>query len=85
MTLSKTTAAILLAGALLLGWSLRRPDDTPAPTDRPVLRAIARAARWGLWMLLAAEPAPATRQPAHLAHSNVGADGYQVLDHAAGW
>ena len=81
------TVAICLA----LGWWLGSSPSSPInPTpQRPVLQAVGRlariAARLGLWMAMAAEPAPQAddRQLVHA--PAVDADGHRVVDHGEGW
>ena len=90
MTDRKTVWVVVLALALgwYLGHSPASPVGPPARPDRPILRALADvvrvAARWGLWVAVFAEPAPAraeqlVRVPA------VDAEGHRVIDHAEGW
>ena len=75
---------------LAAGWWLGSSPASPInPTpQRPVLTAIGRlartAARLGLWMAFAAEPAP--QQQRQLVHApNYDADGHPVVDHGEGW
>lgn len=84
MTIDRRTLA--LVAALVLGtWILAGRHATPTPADRPVLRAIARVAKLGLWMLTFAEPAPPEARPAHLVNARTGPDGHPFVDHQAGW
>jgi hypothetical protein len=85
----KIVFAVLIA--LACGWWLGSSPASPiAPqTQRPVLHALARmtrtAARLGLWMAVAAEPAP-PQEKRHLVHAPaVDADGHRVVDHGEGW
>ena len=84
----KLIAAVFLA--LAVGWWLGSSPSSPInPTpQRPVLNALARltrtAARLGLWMAFAAEPAPEQRDPRIVQHS-YDAEGHRVVDHGEGW
>lgn len=71
-------AVIAMAIGLWVGRSSQ--DDTPQ--DRPFLRWVAKAARNLLWIALVVEPPPEEQQ--HL-RSQVGEDGYVVIDHGRGW
>lgn len=46
--------ALILAFALG-GWI---GDEAKPKPDRPVLKFLSQAARWGLWLLVVGEPAP---------------------------
>jgi hypothetical protein len=46
--------ALILAFALG-GWI---GDESRQQPDRPVLKFLAKAARWGLWLMVVGEPAP---------------------------
>jgi hypothetical protein len=98
----KTLAALLCAVAL--GWWLAsspaspvRPEPIPA---RPVLRGLAKltalAARWGLFVALAAEESPVSqsvlnpqREPEGrqgiVQAPAVDSAGHRVLNHREGW
>jgi hypothetical protein len=54
-----------------------------AAQDRPVLRAIARVAKLGLWMMFLAESSPPA-EPAHVAHIYRHHGGDQIT-HREGW
>jgi hypothetical protein len=80
------------AAALVVGYWLASSPSSPIPvpsrpTDRPVLRWIARAAKSFLWIALVAEQPPTEQQPDHhVARSaRIGDDGYPIVDHARGW
>ena len=84
--------ALVLAVALgwWLGHSPASPVGPPARPDRPVVKAVGRlarfAARWGLWMALAAETPPQPEDRQQLVRApRVDADGHRVIDHAEGW
>jgi len=84
--------ALTIAVALALGYWLASSPSSPIPaparpTDRPVLRWVAKAARSALWFALLAEQPPAEPQPDHqVARSaRIGDDGYPIVDHARGW
>jgi hypothetical protein len=90
MLIDRRTIATV-AVCLALGWWLGSSPSSPInPTpQRPVLQAVGRlariAARLGLWMAMAAEPAPQadSRQLVHA--PAVDADGHRVVDHGEGW
>ena len=90
MTIDRKIVAIVLV-ALAVGWWLGSSPSSPInPTpQRPVLQAIGRlarvAARLGLWMAVAAEPAPPQEQR-HIVHAPaVDAEGHRVVNHGEGW
>lgn len=63
--------ALILAFALG-GWI---GDESRQKPDRPVLKFLAKAARWGLWLMVVAEKAPASEpqytrslSPDHIDH-----------------
>jgi hypothetical protein len=90
MLIDRRTIATV-AVCLALGWWLGSSPSSPInPTpQRPVLQAVGRlariAARLGLWMAMAAEPAPQadSRQLVHA--PAVDAEGHRVVDHGEGW
>jgi hypothetical protein len=90
MLIDRRTVSIVLV-ALAFGWWLGSSPSSPInPTpQRPVLQAVGRlariAARLGLWMAMAAEPAPQadSRQLVHA--PAVDAEGHRVVDHGEGW
>ena len=92
MTIDRKTLAVV-AVCLALGWWLGSSPSSPVnphpPTDRPVLRALARvgrtAARYGLWFALAADPPPAQEPRPRQQLVRAGADGVPPVDHAEGW
>lgn len=73
--------------ALAAGYWLASSHQPSRPSDRPVLRFVAKLAKNCLWFALLAEPAPADPQPDHrLAHTaRIGDDGYPIVDNARGW
>ena len=90
MLIDRRTIATV-AVCLALGWWLGSSPSSPInPTpQRPVLQAVGRlariAARLGLWMAMAAEPA-AQADGRQLVHAPaVDADGHRVVDHGEGW
>lgn len=90
MILDRKLVAIVLL-ALASGWWLGSSPSSPInPTpQRPVLNALARltrtAARLGLWMAFAAEPAP-QQEPQQIVRSPaVDSEGHRVINHAEGW
>jgi hypothetical protein len=73
-----------VAGIVLCWWTSSSPaKPDPTPTDRPVLRWIARAAKSFLWIALVAERQPTDKQC--IVHTSVGDDGFAVVDHSQGW
>jgi len=90
MTIDRKFIATVLV-CLAVGWWLGSSPSSPInPTpQRPVLQAVGRlariAARLGLWMAIAAEPAPQadSRQLVHA--PSVDADGHRVVNHGEGW
>lgn len=86
MTIPKRYLALALAAALAAGYYLAndRPRP-PSPADRPILAAIARLAKTGLWFLLIAEPPPEPAPAGELVHHVVGPDGHPAINHREGW
>lgn len=90
MTIDRKLVAIVIV-TLAAGWWLGSSPSSPInPTpQRPVLAAVGRmariAARLGLWMAMAAEPAP-HQEPQQIVRSpSVDADGHRIINHAEGW
>lgn len=73
---------VLLVG---MGYWQGYSHAAAAPADRPILRAIARLAKLGLWVMWCAEPAPPSAPETHVAHANAGTDGHVILRHGSGW
>ena len=92
MILDRKLVAIVLV-ALAAGWWLGSSPASPInpQPQRPVLNALARltrtAARLGLWMAFAAEPAPQSSQnPQQLVRGPaVDAEGHRLVNHGEGW
>ena len=87
MTIDRNSAFVIIAAFALGFWASSSSSSPPSPaTDRPVLRWIARAAKSFLWIALVAEQPPA-EQPDHRLYQapEIGADGYQIVDHSRGW
>ena len=92
MILDRKIVSIVVI-CLAAGWWLGSSPSSPInPTpQRPVLQAVGRlariAARLGLWMAMAAEPAPQSLpNPQQLVRSpSVDAAGHRVVDHGEGW
>ena len=90
MILDRKTIAII-AVCLAAGWWLGSSPSSPInPTpQRPVLQAVGRlariAARLGLWMAMAAEPAPQQETQQIVRGPSVDAEGHRVLNHGEGW
>ena len=81
------TVLVCLAAGWWLGSSPASPIN-PTP-QRLVLQAVGRlariAARLGLWVAMAAEPAP-QQEPQQIVRSPaVDAEGHRVLNHGEGW
>ena len=90
MILDRKLVAIVLV-CLAAGWWLGSSPASPInPTpQRPVLQAVGRmariAARLGLWMAMAAEPAP-QQEPQQIVRSPaVDAEGHRIVNHGEGW
>ena len=90
MLIDRKLVAIVLV-ALAAGWWLGSSPASPInPTpQRPVLHALARltrtAARLGLWMAFAAEPAPPVETQQIVRSPAVDSEGHRVINHAEGW
>lgn len=81
---SLRTVAIVCVVAFAFGMWQAQPADNPKPlADRPILRALAKIAKVGLWVMLAAEPAPDS-QP-QIVHAHIQPDGTHGLNHSRGW
>ena len=83
----RTIAIVLVCLAVGCGSSPASPIN-PTP-QRPVLQAVGRlariAARLGLWMAMAAEPAPPS-EPQQIDRSpGVEAEGHRIVNHGEGW
>lgn len=90
MLIDRKTIAIVLV-CLAVGWWLGSSPASPInPTpQRPVLQAVGRlariAARLGLWMAMAAEPAPPSEPQQIVRSPAVDSEGHRVINHAEGW
>ena len=90
MILDRKLVAVVLV-ALAVGWWLGSSPSSPInPTpQRPVLAAVGRmariAARLGLWVAMAAEPAPSAERQQIVRSPPVDAAGNRVVDHGEGW
>ena len=90
MILDRKLVAIILL-CLAAGWWLGSSPASPInPTpQRPVLQAVGRlariAARLGLWMAMAAEPAPSSETQQIVRGPSVDADGHRIVNHGEGW
>lgn len=83
VTIKPRTLAIVCAACLFLGWWHSRPEPKPAPlADRPILKALARLAKAGLWIMLVAEQPPQD-EPAQFVHAR--GDDARPLRHSEGW
>ena len=90
MHIDRRAVAVVIV-ALAAGWWLGSSPSSPInPTpQRPVIHALARltrtAARLGLWMAFAAEPAP-QHEPQQIVRSPaVDSDGHRIVNHGEGW
>ena len=54
-------------------------NETNARSERPLLRVISWAARWGLRGLVFLEPAPPELEQQYQNH--IGADGFETINH----
>lgn len=54
-------------------------NETNTTAERPLLRAISWAARWGLRGLVFLEPAPPELDQKYQSH--IGADGFETINH----
>ena len=90
MLIDRKFVAIVLV-CLAAGWWLGSSPSSPInPTpQRPVLQALGRvariAARLGLWMAMAAEPAPQPERQQIVRGPSVDAAGNRIVDHGEGW
>lgn len=81
MKIDRNTAVMLVVVFAAGWWFAARPAPAPGPTDRPVLRWIAKVAKNFLWIALIAEEPPA--EPTHrVVQARVDRDGFKVLDNA---
>lgn len=68
-------------------WAMRSPASPfvpEKPKDRPFLKFVARVARLGLWVALAAEKAPSEAEQRQTI-AQFDENGNRVLNHAEGW
>ena len=90
MTTDRKLVAIIVV-TLAAGWWLGSSPSSPInPTpQRPVVQAVGRlariAARLGLWMAMAAEPAPPVEPQQIVRSPAVDAAGNRIVDHGEGW
>ena len=90
MLIDRKLVAIIVV-TLAAGWWLGSSPSSPInPTpQRPVLQAVGRlariAARLGLWVAMAAEPAPQQERQQIVRGPSVDAEGHRVLNHGEGW
>jgi len=76
--ISRNTLLAFVVGFALAWWNFAsKPDATPLD-DRPVLQWVARLAKFGLWVALAAEPPPDDRQIARAVSPD-------SVNHNRGW
>ena len=90
MLIDRKLVAIVIV-CLAAGWWLGSSPASPInPTpQRPVLQAVGRlariAARLGLWVAMAAEPAPQSEPQQIVRGPSIDAEGHRVLNHGEGW
>ena len=90
MIIDRKTIAII-AVCIAAGWWLGSSPASPInPTpQRPVLQAVGRlariAARLGLWMAMAAEPAPQQETQQIVRGPSVDSEGHRIVNHGEGW
>jgi hypothetical protein len=86
VTIKPRTLALICAVCLAVGWWHSSPPK-PAPlADRPFLKALARLAKTGLWIMLAAEQPPQDDgQPAQFVHARARPDDVRTVRHGEGW
>lgn len=86
LTNRQLVAVIIVSAAT--GWWLLNSNASPLapekPKDRPVLRFIARVAKFGLWIALAAEKAPEDAEQRQVV-ARFDENGHRVLNHEEGW
>lgn len=82
----RTLVIAAILGAIVGWFAATSPSSPIAPSEtrRPLLRFVARVAKLGLWVMWAAEPAPA-QEPYRIVHARIGNDGHPVLNHSEGW
>jgi hypothetical protein len=84
LTIKPRTLAIICAACLCVGW-FHHAKPNPAPlADRPILKALARLAKTGLWIMLVAEQPP-QEQPPQYVHALARPDDTRTIRHAEGW
>ena len=82
MKLDRNTLLVLVVVFAAGWWTSSRPDTMPSPSDRPVLRWIARAAKNLLWVAVFVEPAP-PEPTSRVVRSRVDAQGIRLLDNGS--
>jgi hypothetical protein len=84
--IDRKTLLAMIAAIAVGYWLAGSSSSTPPAQDRPVLRWVAKAAKFFLWVSLVAEQPPAQGAERQLVHAPpIGDDGYQVLDNGKGW
>ena len=85
---SRRSLVLVCVACLAAGYWLAPPARPPIGpgSDRPILRAIVKAAKSMLWLAVFAEGGPADDRPEpQLVRTQIGSDGYRYLEHARGW
>jgi len=76
-------AIVAMLVGLAIGWFMfSGGSDSPRKDERPFLKWVARAAKNLLWISLMFEEPPEEIQPVK---SEVGEDGYVMVEHGRGW
>ena len=86
VTIKPRTLAIICAACLFAGWWYSSAKPQPAPlADRPFLKALARLAKTGLWIMLVAEQPPTDEGQPQFVHAHARPDDERTLRHGEGW
>lgn len=86
VTIKPRTLAIICAACLFVGWWYSAPQPKPVPlADRPFLKALARLAKTGLWIMLVAEQPPTEQPQPQFVHARARPDDDRTLRHGEGW
>lgn len=84
VTLSRKTLVLICIGCLLAGVAYTNVEIRPK-NDRPVLKALARAAKAALWFMAFAEPPPKEDEQHHVQSVLIDEQGYAHINHSRGW
>jgi hypothetical protein len=61
------------------------PNPFAPQPERPVLSAITRVAKKLMWVAVFLEPVPPDCPPCESVQTEIGSDGYAILDNGRGW